>query len=87
MGGTGARWRAYWTGCGGRVDRSRCSARSASVWYRWRAGRHLNVAHPAHEEVPVAPEAEIAAAEPAEPEVLRKGKAVTEEEGEEKKEK
>jgi large subunit ribosomal protein L25 len=46
-----------------------------------------HVAHPAHEEVPVVAEAEVAAAEPAEPEVLRKGKAVTEEEGEEKKEK
>ena len=47
----------------------------------------VHVAHPAHEEVPVVVEAEVAAAEPVEPEVLRKGKAVTEEEGEEKKEK
>jgi len=47
----------------------------------------VHVAHPAHEEVPVVAETEVAAAEPAEPEVLRKGKAVTEEEGEEKKEK
>jgi large subunit ribosomal protein L25 len=47
----------------------------------------LHIAHPTHEEVPVAPEAVEAAVEPAEPEVLRKGKAVTEEEGEEKKEK
>jgi large subunit ribosomal protein L25 len=47
----------------------------------------VHVAHPAHEEVPVAPEVEAAVVEPAEPEVLRKGKAVTEEEGEEKKEK
>jgi large subunit ribosomal protein L25 len=46
----------------------------------------LHVAHPTHEEAPVAAEAVEAAAEPAEPEVLRKGKAV-EEEGEEKKEK
>ena len=38
-------------------------------------------------EVAAAPEAVEAAAEPAEPEVLRKGKAVVEEEGEEKKEK
>ncbi|HEX9148822.1 MAG TPA: 50S ribosomal protein L25 [Thermoanaerobaculia bacterium] len=47
----------------------------------------LHVAHPTHEEVAAAPEAVEAAAEPAEPEVLRKGKAVAEEEGEEKKEK
>jgi large subunit ribosomal protein L25 len=47
----------------------------------------LHIAHPAHEEVPVAAEAAEVAAEPAEPEVLRKGKAVAEEEGEEKKEK
>jgi large subunit ribosomal protein L25 len=47
----------------------------------------LHVAHPAHEEVPAPPEIEAAAEEPAEPEVLRKGKAATEEEGEEKKEK
>ncbi len=47
----------------------------------------VHVAHPAHEEVPAVVEAEVAAAEPVEPEVLRKGKAVTEEEGEEKKEK
>lgn len=45
-----------------------------------------HVAHPAHEEVPAAVEAEVAV-EPTEPEVLRKGKAVAEEEGEEKKEK
>jgi large subunit ribosomal protein L25 len=47
----------------------------------------LHIAHPTHEEVAAAPEAVEAAAEPAEPEVLRKGKAVAEEEGEEKKEK
>ncbi|HEV8231068.1 MAG TPA: 50S ribosomal protein L25 [Thermoanaerobaculia bacterium] len=47
----------------------------------------LHVAHPAHEEVPAPPEIEAVAEEPAEPEVLRKGKAATEEEGEEKKEK
>lgn len=47
----------------------------------------LHIAHPAHEEVAVAAEAVEAAAEPVEPEVLRKGKAVPEEEGEEKKEK
>jgi large subunit ribosomal protein L25 len=47
----------------------------------------LHIAHPTHEEVAAAPEAVEAAAEPVEPEVLRKGKAVTEEEGEEKKEK
>jgi len=47
----------------------------------------LHIAHPAHEEVAVAAEAVEAALEPAEPEVLRKGKAVPEEEGEEKKEK
>lgn len=47
----------------------------------------LHVAHPAHEEVAAPPEIEAAAEEPAEPEVLRKGKAATEEEGEEKKEK
>lgn len=48
----------------------------------------VHVAHPAHEEVaaPVV-EAEAVAVEPVEPEVLRKGKAVAEEEGEEKKEK
>jgi large subunit ribosomal protein L25 len=47
----------------------------------------LHIAHPTHEEVAAAPEAVEAAAEPVEPEVLRKGKAVAEEEGEEKKEK
>ncbi|HEU5250143.1 MAG TPA: 50S ribosomal protein L25 [Thermoanaerobaculia bacterium] len=48
----------------------------------------LHIAHPTHEEVPAAAaEAVEVAAEPAEPEVLRKGKAVAEEEGEEKKEK
>jgi large subunit ribosomal protein L25 len=47
----------------------------------------LHVAHPTHEEVPAPPEVEAAAEEPVEPEVLRKGKAATEEEGEEKKEK
>jgi len=47
----------------------------------------LHIAHPSHEEVAAAPEAVEAAAEPVEPEVLKKGKAVTEEEGEEKKEK
>ena len=47
----------------------------------------LHVAHPAHEEVPVAAEAVETAAEPTEPEVLRKGKAIEAEEGEEKKEK
>lgn len=47
----------------------------------------LHIAHPAHEEAPVVAEAAEVAAEPAEPEVLRKGKAVAEEEGEEKKEK
>jgi large subunit ribosomal protein L25 len=47
----------------------------------------VHVVHPAHEEVVAAPEAVEVAAEPTEPEVLRKGKAVTEEEGEEKKEK
>jgi large subunit ribosomal protein L25 len=47
----------------------------------------VHVAHPAVEEVAAPVEAEAAAAEPAEPEVLRKGKIVTEEEGEEKKEK
>lgn len=47
----------------------------------------LHIAHPAHEEVAAPVEAAEVAAEPAEPEVLRKGKAVTEEEGEEKKEK
>jgi large subunit ribosomal protein L25 len=47
----------------------------------------VHVAHPAAEEVAAPVEAEAAVAEPAEPEVLRKGKAVTEEEGEEKKEK
>jgi large subunit ribosomal protein L25 len=47
----------------------------------------VHVAHPAAEEVAAVVEAEVAAAEPAEPEVLRKGKTVTEEEGEEKKEK
>ena len=47
----------------------------------------VHVAHPAAEEVAAPVEAEAVVAEPAEPEVLRKGKAVTEEEGEEKKEK
>ena len=47
----------------------------------------LHIAHPAHEEVAVAAEPVDAALEPTEPEVLRKGKAVPEEEGEEKKEK
>jgi large subunit ribosomal protein L25 len=47
----------------------------------------VHVAHPAAEEVAAPVEAEAAVAEPAEPEVLRKGKAVAEEEGEEKKEK
>lgn len=47
----------------------------------------LHIAHPSHEEVAAAPEAVEAAPEPVEPEVLRKGKAVAEEEGEEKKEK
>ena len=47
----------------------------------------LHIAHPAHEEVAAPVEAAEVAAEPAEPEVLRKGKAVAEEEGEEKKEK
>ena len=46
----------------------------------------VHVAHPAQEAV-VAAEAEAVEGEAAEPEVLRKGKAVTEEEGEEKKEK
>lgn len=46
----------------------------------------VHVAHPA-QEVVAAPEVEAVEATPAEPEVLRKGKAVTEEEGEEKKEK
>lgn len=46
----------------------------------------VHVAHPA-QEVVAAPEVEAVEAEAAEPEVLRKGKAVTEEEGEEKKEK
>lgn len=44
----------------------------------------LHVAHPTREEEPVAAAAE-AAAEPAEPEVLKKGKAVAEEEGAEEK--
>ena len=44
----------------------------------------VHVAHPAAEEVVAAVEVEAVAGEPAEPEVLRKGKAVTEEEGEEK---
>ncbi len=39
----------------------------------------MHVAHPTREEEPVA--AAEAAAEPAEPEVLKKGKAVSEEEG------
>jgi large subunit ribosomal protein L25 len=47
----------------------------------------VHVAHPAAEEVAAPVEAEAAAGEPVEPEVLRKGKAVTEEEDEEKKEK
>lgn len=47
----------------------------------------IHIVHPIHEEVVAAPEAVEAVAEPAEPEVLRKGKAVAEEEGEEKKEK
>jgi len=48
----------------------------------------VHVAHPAAEEVAAPVEAaEAAAGEPVEPEVLRKGKAVTEEEGEEKPEK
>jgi large subunit ribosomal protein L25 len=47
----------------------------------------IHIVHPTHEEVVAAPEAVEAAAEPTEPEVLRKGKAVAEEEGEEKKEK
>jgi large subunit ribosomal protein L25 len=46
----------------------------------------VHVAHPAQEAV-AAPEAEAVEAEATEPEVLRKGKVVTEEEGEEKKEK
>lgn len=46
----------------------------------------VHVAHPAQEAV-AAPEAEAVEGESAEPEVLRKGKTVTEEEGEEKKEK
>lgn len=46
----------------------------------------VHVAHPAQEAV-AAPEAEAVEGESAEPEVLRKGKAITEEEGEEKKEK
>jgi large subunit ribosomal protein L25 len=44
----------------------------------------VHVAHPAAEEVAAVVEAEAVAGEVAEPEVLRKGKAVTEEEGEEK---
>ena len=44
----------------------------------------VHVAHPAAEEVAAPVEAEAVAGEAAEPEVLRKGKAVTEEEGEEK---
>jgi large subunit ribosomal protein L25 len=47
----------------------------------------VHVAHPAAEEVAAPVEAEAVAGELAEPEVLRKGKAVTEEEDEEKKEK
>jgi large subunit ribosomal protein L25 len=43
----------------------------------------VHVAHPTREEEPVAAAAE-GAAEPTEPEVLKKGKAVSEEEGEEK---
>jgi len=46
----------------------------------------VHVAHPAQEAVAPA-EVEAVEGEAAEPEVLRKGKAVTEEEGEEKKEK
>ena len=46
----------------------------------------VHVAHPAQEAV-ATPEAEAVEGESTEPEVLRKGKAVTEEEGEEKKEK
>ena len=41
----------------------------------------VHVAHPTREEEPVAAAAEGAVAEPAEPEVLKKGKAVAEEEG------
>ncbi len=41
----------------------------------------LHVTHPMREEEPAAVAAEGAAAEPAEPEVLKKGKAVAEEEG------
>ena len=44
----------------------------------------VHVAHPAAEEVAAPVEAEAVEGEAAEPEVLRKGKAVTEEEGEEK---
>ena len=44
----------------------------------------VHVAHPAAEEVAAVVEAEAVEGEVAEPEVLRKGKAVTEEEGEEK---
>jgi large subunit ribosomal protein L25 len=47
----------------------------------------VHVAHPAAEEVAVPVEAEAIPGEPTEPEVLRKGKAVTEEEDSEKKEK
>jgi large subunit ribosomal protein L25 len=47
----------------------------------------VHVAHPAAEEVVAPVEAEAVAGELAEPEVLRKGKAVTEEEGEEKEKK
>jgi large subunit ribosomal protein L25 len=47
----------------------------------------VHVAHPAAEEVAAPVEAEAVEGEAAEPEVLRKGKAVTEEEEEEKKEK
>lgn len=47
----------------------------------------VHVAHPAAEEVVAPVEAEAIAGEPVEPEVLRKGKAVTEEEEPEKKEK
>ena len=47
----------------------------------------VHVAHPAAEEVAAPVEAEAEAGEPAEPEVLRKGKVVTEEEGEEKEKK
>jgi large subunit ribosomal protein L25 len=47
----------------------------------------VHVAHPAAEEVAAPVEAEAIPGEPTEPEVLRKGKAVTEEEDEEKKEK